>query len=72
MVISAKEGEFESGFEKGGQTREHALLAKSMGIRHLIILVNKMDDVNWSRERYMHIIDHLKPFLTEAGYNVEK
>lgn len=72
LVISAKEGEFESGFEKGGQTREHALLAKSMGIRHLIILVNKMDDVNWNRERYMHIIDHLKPFLVEAGYNVEK
>lgn len=57
LVISAKEGEFESGFEKGGQTREHALLAKSIGIRHLVVLVNKMDEVNWSRERYMNIID---------------
>lgn len=63
LVISAKEGEFESGFEKGGQTREHALLAKSIGIRHLIILINKMDDINWNRERYMSIIDNLKPFL---------
>jgi len=48
-VISAKEGEFESGFEKNGQTREHALLAKSMGIRHLVILVNKMDETGWNR-----------------------
>lgn len=45
LVISAKMGEFESGFEKGGQTREHALLAKSIGIRHLIVLINKMDDI---------------------------
>lgn len=70
LVISAKEGEFESGFEKNGQTREHAFLAKSIGIRHLVILVNKMDEVQWSRDRYMHIIDNLKPFLTEAGYDV--
>jgi peptide chain release factor subunit 3 len=71
LVISAKEGEFESGFEKNGQTREHALLAKSMGIRHLVILVNKMDETGWSRERYMHIIDTLKPFLEDAGYDCQ-
>ena len=31
LVISARKGEFETGFEKGGQTREHALLAKTLG-----------------------------------------
>lgn len=53
QVISARKGEFETGFEKGGQTREHAMLAKTAGVKHLIVLVNKMDDptVNWSLDR---------------------
>lgn len=53
QVISARKGEFETGFEKGGQTREHAMLAKTAGVKHLIVLVNKMDDptVNWSVDR---------------------
>ena len=72
LVISAKMGEFESGFEKGGQTREHALLAKSIGIRHLIVLINKMDDIQWDRERYLNIISTLKSFLLEVGYDVER
>lgn len=55
-VISARKGEFETGFEKGGQTREHAMLAKTAGVKHLIVLVNKMDDptVNWSLERSVY------------------
>lgn len=54
-MISARKGEFETGFEKGGQTREHAMLAKTAGVKHLIVLVNKMDDptVNWSLDRSM-------------------
>merc|ERR1719335_1031268 len=44
LVISARKGEFEAGFERGGQTREHAQLAKTLGIEKLIIAVNKMDD----------------------------
>ena len=53
QVISARRGEFESGFDKGGQTREHAMLAKTAGVKHLIVVINKMDDptVNWSKER---------------------
>jgi translation elongation factor EF-1alpha len=41
--VSARRGEFEAGFHKGGQTKEHALLAKALGIRHLVVVVNKMD-----------------------------
>lgn len=54
LVISARKGEFETGFDRGGQTREHAMLVKTAGVKHLIILVNKMDDptVKWDKERY--------------------
>jgi peptide chain release factor subunit 3 len=53
LVISARKGEFETGFERGGQTREHALLVKSNGINKLVVVINKMDDpsVNWDQER---------------------
>jgi peptide chain release factor subunit 3 len=47
------QGEFETGFEKGGQTREHAMLVKSAGVKFLVVLINKMDDptVEWSEVR---------------------
>lgn len=53
LVISARKGEFETGYERGGQTREHTMLAKTSGINKLIVVVNKMDDptVNWDKER---------------------
>ncbi|KAJ2324475.1 translation termination factor GTPase eRF3, partial [Coemansia sp. RSA 2681] len=52
LIISARKGEFETGFERGGQTREHAILAKTAGVRHLVVAINKMDDktVEWSKE----------------------
>lgn len=69
LVISAKQGEFESGFEKGGQTREHVMLAKTAGVRHLIVAINKMDDCSWSKERYDMCMDKLTPFLRSVGFN---
>ena len=71
LVISARKGEYETGFEKGGQTREHAMLAKTQGVNKLIIAVNKMDDstVEWSEERYKECIGKLTLFLKGVGYN---
>lgn len=71
LVISAKKGEFESGFQKGGQTKEHTMLAKSLGIKHLVIVINKMDDptVMWSKERYDEIITELIPYVKQCGFN---
>lgn len=71
LVISARKGEYETGFEKGGQTREHAVLAKTQGINKLIIAVNKMDDitVEWSEERYKECLAKLTQFLKGLGYN---
>jgi peptide chain release factor subunit 3 len=65
LVISARKGEFETGFEKGGQTQEHAMLIKTTGAKELVVVVNKMDDVTveWSQERYDEIVGKLKPYL---------
>ena len=70
LVISARKGEFEAGFDKGGQTREHAILIKTLGVRKLIVAVNKMDDpsVEWSSTRFNEISSKLSPFLKQVGY----
>jgi len=74
LVISARKGEFETGFEKGGQTREHAKLVKTIGVRQLIVVINKMDDstVNWSQERYDECVSKLTPFLKATGFVSKK
>ncbi|CAI8017071.1 Eukaryotic peptide chain release factor GTP-binding subunit ERF3A [Geodia barretti] len=71
LVISARKGEFETGFERRGQTREHAMLAKTAGVKHLVILINKMDDptVFWDENRYEECKIKLTPFLKKVGFN---
>lgn len=71
LVVSARTGEFEAGFEKAGQTPEHLIIAKTAGVRFIIIAVNKMDDptVNWSEKRYNEIVQKLAKFMArEVGY----
>jgi len=70
LIISARKGEFETGFERGGQTREHALLAKTLGVQNLIITINKMDDqsVQWKKERFDEIQTKMAPFLKQSGF----
>lgn len=70
LVISARKGEFETGFERGGQTREHALIAKTAGAKYLLVVVNKMDDmtVNWDQKRYVEIETKLTPYLKKVGF----
>ncbi|CAG4979866.1 unnamed protein product [Colias eurytheme] len=74
LVISARKGEFETGFDRGGQTREHAMLAKTAGVKHLVALVNKMDDptVNWEEKRYNECRDKILPYLKKLGFNPAK
>jgi len=73
LVISAKKGEFESGFTKGGQTKEHSMLAKTLGIKYLLVVINKMDDptVEWAKERYDEIQNTLSPYLKQCGFNLK-
>jgi len=74
LVISARKGEFETGFERGGQTREHAMLAKTLGVHMLIVVINKMDEptVKWSKERFDMIEEKLTPYLKQCGYKPGK
>lgn len=74
LVISARKGEFETGFEKGGQTREHALLAKTLGVQYLVVVINKMDDptVEWDQGRFEECVGKLKPYLKQVGYVIKK
>lgn len=46
LVVDAATGEFEAGFERGGQTREHLLLVRSLGVSQVVIAVNKLDQVS--------------------------
>ena len=66
LVVDASTGSFESGLK--GQTKEHALLVRSMGVQRIIIAVNKLDTVNWNQERFTEIQQQISSFLTTAGF----
>ncbi|GAB4309403.1 MAG: translation elongation factor EF-1 subunit alpha [Promethearchaeota archaeon] len=75
LVVSAKTGEFEAGIAEGGQTREHAFLARTLGVGQIIVAVNKMDDkvVGWSKERYEEVREEVSKLLKTVGYrNVDE
>lgn len=74
LMISAQGGEFEAGISKEGQTKEHALLAYTLGVKEMIVAINKMDhpSVNYSEERFNEIVNEAKIFLKNAGYKPEK
>jgi len=74
LVVASGQGEFEAGISKTGQTREHALLAFTLGVKQLIVIVNKMDDksVNWSEARFNEIKNEVSNFIKKIGYNPEK
>jgi len=69
LVVNSVKGEFESGFDSGGQTKEHALLLKSLGVKEVVVAVNKMDSNDFSQERYNQIVEALKPFLHNVGFS---
>lgn len=46
LVVDASTGEFEAGFDRGGQTREHLILVRSLGVTHVVIAINKLDQVD--------------------------
>lgn len=73
LVIASAQGEFEAGYAKEGQTREHALLAFTLGVKQMVVACNKMDadSVKYSEERYEEIKKELSGYLKKVGYNVD-
>jgi len=74
LIIASGQGEFEAGISKEGQTREHALLAYTMGVKQMIVACNKMDDksVSYSEERFNEIKKEVQAYLKKIGYNPDK
>ena len=69
LVIDSSTGKFESGLK--GQTKEHALLVRSMGVQKIIVAVNKMESVQWSKDRFDEIEQQVSSFLTAAGFQAK-
>merc|ERR1711992_435180 len=71
LIIASGTGEFEAGMGKNGQTREHALLAYTLGVKQLIVAVNKMDSTEppYSQARFEEIQKEVSGFIKKVGYN---
>jgi elongation factor 1-alpha len=73
LMIASDVGGFEAGFSKDGQTREHALLANTMGVKQMICCCNKMDDtsVKYNQKRYEEIKSEMTIYLGKIGFKPE-
>lgn len=67
LVIDAHQGGFEKGWD-GGSTKEHAILARSLGVTQVCCGVNKLDIADWSEARFDEICAIVLPFLKGIGY----
>jgi elongation factor 1-alpha len=75
LLCSAKD-EFAAALAKGtlqahdqGQTRQHARFAYLQGIKQLVVVINKMDAVEYSQEKYKNVKDNVKHMLKEVGWS---
>ncbi|XP_072029026.1 elongation factor 1-alpha-like isoform X1 [Amphiura filiformis] len=71
LIVAGGTGEFEAGISKNGQTREHALLAFTLGVKQLIVAVNKMDSTQppYSESRFDEIVKEVSAYIKKIGYN---
>ncbi|KAG5560661.1 hypothetical protein RHGRI_003854 [Rhododendron griersonianum] len=74
LIIDSTTGGFEAGISKDGQTREHALLAFTLGVKQMICCCNKMDATTpkYSKARYEEIVKEVSSYLKKVGYNPDK
>merc|ERR1712228_906342 len=71
LIIAASTGEFEAGISKNGQTREHALLAYTLGVKQMIVGINKIDNTEppYSESRFGEIKKEVESYVKKVGYN---
>merc|ERR1711934_276640 len=74
LIVASSTGEFEAGISKDGQTREHALLAYTLGVKQMRVAMNKMDNTTppYSEARYKEIKAEVSTFLKKTGYDPDK
>lgn len=72
LVVDSSIGGFESGFQNGGQTKEHLILARSLGVSEVLVVVNKLDTVDWDQDRFKHISEQIGHFMKQIGYRGER
>ncbi|KAI9894492.1 MAG: Hsp70 suppressor, GTPase facilitates ribosomal subunit dissociation [Vezdaea aestivalis] len=70
LVLDASTNSFEAGLR--GQTREHAMLVRSIGVQKLVVAINKLDTVDWSEARFHEIQQQTSAFLSSAGFSPDK
>jgi elongation factor 1-alpha len=68
LVIDSAPGGFEGGWAAEGQTKEHALLAFTLGVTQMIVALNKMDSCQYSESRYNDIKEEVSSYLKKVGY----
>jgi len=71
LIVASSTGEFEAGISKNGQTREHALLAYTLGVKQMIVGINKIDNTEppYSEARYKEIKKEVESYVKKVGYN---
>ena len=72
LIVACGTGEFEAGISKEGQTREHALLAYTLGVKQMIVGMNKMDTAKYAEDRYNEIKKEVSTYLKKVGYPIAK
>ncbi|XP_057516565.1 uncharacterized protein LOC130797815 isoform X2 [Amaranthus tricolor] len=69
LLIDASVGAYETGMDNiGGQSREHAQIIRSFGVDQIVVAINKMDVVEYSKERFELIKHQVGSFLGQCGF----
>lgn len=71
LVIDGNTGEFERGFDSGGQSKEHARLLMGLGVQQMIVAINKLEKVQWSLQRFNIIKERFSDFLQSCGFDLK-
>jgi len=72
VVVSSAAGEFEAGMSPNGQTKEHILLAYTLGVKQVIVVVNKVDQIKYDQARFDNVVSEVGAYLKKVGYNPTK
>ena len=72
VVIDSQEGQFEASWASDGVVKDHIVLAYTLGIKELIVAVNKLEDHSNKEARYHQIKDEMAPFIKKTGFKVDR